>query len=275
MSHDYQDPKVFQKFVADRVKEYGLQVDITEEPSDLIVDGSRICLENLQRMVMLDTNYARETVYNYIEQIYFIGAAVGKMKKDFVVEHLMPNIKPNSFFASEADQGDSSKALKIPVVSQPNDTSTIFVVDFPRFTTGFTVKHMKDCALSIEEVQQIAQKNLDRQTEPSDVEVQKTRDGGRVAVFEKQDGYDAARLGLTGLFNLLAPQLGEAFYVAIPARDMFTAFSNSPEPFVKRMKETMEGRYANFPYQITPKLFRVTQEGITGADDAPAAPSAG
>jgi hypothetical protein len=94
-----------------------------------------------------------------------------------------------------------------------------------------------------------------------------SKEGGRAAILGQHDGYDAARLMLGGLYQRLAPQLGGDFYVAVPARDMFVAFSRGPEPFVRRLRERVDADYRRLPYPICPDFFFVTRDGVAGTKE--------
>ena len=89
-------------------------------------------------------------------------------------------------------------------------------------------------------------------------------DGGRAAIFNMQDGYDAARLLLDSLWVKLAPEFKGNFYVAAPARDMFMAISCGPDSFVEKLQDRIELDYKRMPYPISSDLFLVTQDGVAG-----------
>ena len=88
--------------------------------------------------------------------------------------------------------------------------------------------------------------------------------GGRAAIFNMQDGYDAARLLLDSLWVKLAPEFKGNFYVAAPARDMFMAISCGPDSFVEKLQNRIELDYKRMPYPISSDLFLVTQDGVAG-----------
>ena len=89
----------------------------------------------------------------------------------------------------------------------------------------------------------------------SEVQIVESKEGGRAAIISQHDGYDAARLLLSGLHNRLASQLGRNFYVATPARDMFVGLSASPEPFIHRLRDRVQQDFRRLPYPISPHFF--------------------
>ena len=82
--------------------------------------------------------------------------------------------------------------------------------------------------------------------------------------MSRQDGYDAARILLSRLYDRLAPELKGDFYVATPARDTFLALTYDPPEFVDRLKARIEADYKRLPYPITNSLFVVTRDGVAG-----------
>ena len=118
--------------------------------------------------------------------------------------------------------------------------------------------------LCAEDVDQIARENLDRYAPQMEVQIVESKEGGRAAIISEQDGYDAARLLLPGLYRRLAPQLGGDFFVATPARDMFVALSGRPTEFIDRVAERVAQDYQRLPYPITSEFFYVTMDGVAG-----------
>ena len=117
----------------------------------------------------------------------------------------------------------------------------------------------------MEDLEAYAKKNLDRYVPDLEVQLVESKEGGRAAILSEQDGYDAARLLLSGLFDRLAPQLGGDFLVATPARDMFVAMSRGPRDFVHRLHERVSVDYKRLPYPITSEFFYVTRDGVAGS----------
>ena len=110
----------------------------------------------------------------------------------------------------------------------------------------------------------IARENLDRYQPELKLQFVEARNGGRAAIFNVQDGYDAARLLLDSLWKRLAPEFKGNFYVAAPARDLFLAISCSPDQFVEKLQARILDDYKRMPYPISQDLFLVTQDGVAG-----------
>jgi uncharacterized protein YtpQ (UPF0354 family) len=145
-----------------------------------------------------------------------------------------------------------------------NGTVLLFVLDLPQVTVSLTLEQLIRWGVDCLEVEEIAKKNLERYSPELKIQVIESRDGGRAAILNEQDGYDAARLLLGKLHQRLAPELNGDFFVATPARDMFVALSCDPPDFVERLRKRVDQDYRRLPYPITRDLFVVTRDGVAG-----------
>jgi uncharacterized protein YtpQ (UPF0354 family) len=230
-------------------------------PRELVVEGRRLDLENLHRLVNHDLDRGQEIVEHYLEQL-FSGEtlSLATANFDFVKPRIMPRIQPETIF----DHLSREQVAHIPFV---NGTVVVFVIDLPQMTVSVTTEQILRWGVTPEELEQIARKNLERYTPELNFQLVQSKEGGKAAILSEQDGYDAARLLLTNLYSKLAPQLGHqggGFYVATPARDMFIAMSGGPEPFIDRLKSRVSQDYRRLPYPITSELFYVTRDGVAG-----------
>lgn len=262
-----QEPEAFSEQVAALLKrlqpEY--QVELTG-PRELIINGRRLDLENLYRMVNHEPDRGVEIVENYLEQLFTGDAAqLTQVSLDFARPRIMPRIQPETIFQHLSRE----LVAHVPFV---NDTVIVFVIDLPQMTVSITTEQIIRWGLTVHDLDDIARTNLDTYAPSLEVQLVESREGGKAAILSEQDGYDAARLLLSNLFRRLAPQLGGDFYVALPARDMFLALSPEPGRFVRRLKDRVEHDYKRLPYPITPNLFYVTRDGVAGtAESAEAA----
>jgi uncharacterized protein YtpQ (UPF0354 family) len=134
----------------------------------------------------------------------------------------------------------------------------------PQLTVSLTVEQMVKWGIDDIQIEEIAKENLERYSPELKIQVIESKDGGRAAILNEQDGYDAARLLLGKLHARLAPELHGDFFVATPARDMFVALSCDPPHFVERLQHRVDQDYRRLPYPITRDLFVVTQDGVAG-----------
>lgn len=254
-----QEPEAFAEQVAYMLRR--LQPEHAIElvgPRELVVDGRRLDLDNLYRLVNHDTDRGQEIVEHYLEQL-FAGdvTTLSTVSFDFAKPRIMPRIQPETIFSHLNRQ----QVAHVPFV---NGTAIIFVIDLPQMTVSVTTEQTIRWGVTPDELELIARENLDCYTPQLELQVVESKDGGRAAILAEQDGYDAARLLLSDLHKRLAPQLGGNFYVATPARDMFVALSHSPDPFLSRLKERVAEDYRRMPYPITDEFFYVTRDGVCG-----------
>lgn len=253
------EPEAFAECVAQMLRrlqpEYAIDL---VGPRELLVNGRRLDLENLFRMVNHEPGRGTEIVEHYLEQL-FAGESIqlATMSFDFARPRIMPRIQPETIF----DHLSREQVAHVPFV---NDTVIVFVTDLPHMTVSITTEQMLRWKVSTDVLEEIARENLDNYAPELEVQIVESKEGGKAAILGQHDGYDAARLLMTGMYERLAAQLGGDFFAAIPARDMFVAFSRSPAPFVQRLRERVEGDYRRLPYPICPDFFFVTRDGVAG-----------
>lgn len=244
-----------------RGRQPDFSVDLTG-PRELLVNGRRLDLENLFRMVRNEPDRSQEIIDHYIEQLFASDAArVMSMSLEFARPRIMPRIQPETIF----NHLDREQVAHVPFV---NNTVVVFVTDLPQMTVSITTEQVVRWGMCVEELELIARENLDAYAPELDVQFVESKEGGRAAILGHHDGYDAARLLMSDLYERLAPHLGGTdFLVATPARDMFVALSRGPERFVRRLHNRVEQDYKRLPYPITSDLFYVTRDGIAGGLD--------
>ena len=259
MANMPREPEAFAEHVAKCLRRIQPEYDVElVGPRELIINGRRLDLENLYRMVSHEPTRGVEIVEHYLDQLFSTDAGeLVEISFDLARPRVMPRIQPDSIF----DHLRRDLVAHVPFV---NDTSIVFVLDMPQMTVSITTEQMIRWGTTAEELELIARENL-RSYQP-DVEMQlvESKEGGRAAIVSEQDGYDAARLLLSGLFEKLAPELGGDFYVATPARDMFVAMSIAPSAFVDRLCDRVEHDFRRLPYPISSRLFYVTRDGVAG-----------
>lgn len=253
------EPEAFAEQVAAMLRRMqpGQTIDLVG-PRELIVDGRRLDLDNLYRLVNHDPEHGTEIVEHYLDQL-FAGDALtlAAAAFDFARPRIMPRIQPESIFTHL----NREQVAHVPFV---NGTVIVFVIDLPQMTVSVTSEQLVRWGVTAEELEVIARANLDAYQPHLELQIVESREGGRAAIVAEQDGYDAARLLLSDLHARLAPSLGGDFLVATPARDMFVALTARPDPFVNRLKGRVIQDYKRLPYPITADFFYVTRDGVAG-----------
>lgn len=255
------EPEAFAEQVAlmlrRRQPEHAIQL---AGPRELIVNGRRLDLDNLNRLVNRDPDRGTEIVEHYLDHLFSEESlSLGSASFDFARPRIMPRIQPETIFGHLTRE----QVAHVPFV---NSTVVVFVLDLPHMTVSVTTEQMIRWGVTPEDLDLIARQNLDAYVPDLSVQVVESREGGKAAIVSEQDGYDAARLLLSTLHRRLVPQLGGDFYVATPARDMFVAFTGGPDPFVQRLRNRVTSDFRRLPYPISPSLFWVTRDGVAGTE---------
>lgn len=257
------EPEAFAEQVVEMLRR--LHPDYVVEligPTEALVNGLRLDLENLYRLVAHDPTRGSEIVEQYLDHLFAGDAAsVEALPLDLARRMIMPRIHPETIF----ERRSREMVAHVPFV---NETVVLFVLDLPQMTVSVTTEQMIRWRLTAEELEEISRSNLDTYTPELELQFIESQEGGRAAVLAQHDGYDASRLLLSSLHRRLAPQLGGDFLVATPARDLFLAISSDPEPFVKRLQTRVERDFKRLPYPITSDLFLVTRDGVVGTKAA-------
>lgn len=259
------EPEAFAETVAAMLKRFQPEYAVDfAGPRELVVNGRRLDLENLFRMVNHEPTRGTEIVEHYLEQL-FAGDALQlvAMTLDFAKPRIMPRIQPEGIFQHLSRE----QVAHIPFV---NDTVVVFVTDLPHMTVSITTEQLLRWGITVDDAEEIARHNLHNYTPELEVQIVESKEGGRAAILSQHDGYDAARLLLDGIYDRLAGQLGGNFYVATPARDMFVGFSCGPDPFTRRLRDRVVHDFRRLPYPICPDFFLVTRDGVCGTKEATA-----
>lgn len=254
-----QEPEAFAERVAYllRTMQPDYSIELTG-PRELIVNGRRLDLENLYRLVNHDPDRGQEIIEHYLDQLFSGEAStLNTVGFDAVRHRVMPRIQPETIF----EHLSREQVAHVPFV---NGTVVVFVIDMPQMTVSVTTEQMVRWRVCGEEMEEVARENLQNMSREIELQVVTSKENGRAIIIAEQDGYDAARLLLTNLYGKLAPRLGGDFYVATPARDMFVALSIKPEPFVRRLSGRVLEDYRRLPYPITPEFYLVTRDGVAG-----------
>lgn len=259
MTHMPREPEAFSEQVVYILRRHFPDCEVEHAgPMDLCLDGRHLGLNNLYRMVLSNPDRGVDIVEDFLNQL-LEGDEISQisMPLSIIKSRIMPRIQPISIF----NQLDSEQVAHQHFV---NDTAILYVIDMPRMTVSITTEQLVHWGLSIDEMDRIARENLGQYQPELKLQLVDARDGGRAAIFNMQDGYDAARLLLDTLWTRLAPEFKGNFYVAAPARDMFMAISCGPDSFVEKLQERIVIDFRRLPYPISSDLFLVTQDGVAG-----------
>lgn len=253
------EPEAFAETVATLLQRMQPEYEVNlVGPRELLVNGRRLDLENLFRMVSHEPGRGQEIVEGFLDQL-FSGESleVGDMPLEFARPRIMPRIQPETIF----DHLSREMVAHTPFV---NNTVVVYVIDLPQMTVSITTEQVMRWGIDVDDVELIARENLDGYAPELEFQVIESKEGGRAVILAEQDGYDAARVLMSDFYSRLAPEMGGDFYVATPARDMLIAMSRGPRPFVDRLLDRVRDDHRRMPYAITSDLFYVCRDGVAG-----------
>lgn len=256
MVHVPQEPEAFTELIAKRFHQELRTADVQVSGSlELLIDGHRVDLDDLQRAVRGEEADANELIQRFIDAFVSTQRLIETpLPFEVVQPKILPQIRP-----LERLRGMRPGFM----ASQPfiNDTVILYMIDMKDAATPLSTEQLIKWGVDVDEIDRIARNNL--ASYQPELELQLFRsDDASAALFNTGDGYDASRLLLDQLYPKLAPELGGNFLVAIPTRDVFIAFPMEPKPFVDRLKTRIRDDFKSLPYPITSDLFLVTLDGV-------------
>jgi len=256
-----QEPQAFTDFIAQRFRQEmrTASVQVTK-PLELLVDGERVDLDDLQRAVRTEDEVG-ELVQRFIDA--FIGSRRlmdTPLPFDVVKSKIMPQIR-------SLDRLRGTRPGFIAAQPFINDTVILYMIDINGAATPLSTEQLIRWGVDVDQIDLIARQNL--AAFRPELELQLFRsDDASAALFNTGDGYDASRLLLEQLYCKLSPELGGNFLVAIPTRDVFIAFPQQPPQFIERLRKRIDDDFQSLPYPITSDLFLVTLDGVAPWRDA-------
>ncbi len=254
-----EDPADFARSVRTILKRIKPSIDVSlAAPGELIVDGRRLDIENLSRLVAADEDRGTEIVEQYLENLFDDETfSVTELSWEDAASRIMPRIQPETIF----EHLSRDLVAHVPFV---NNTVIVFVIDLPNMTVSVTTEQMLRWGKTAEDLDEVARDNLDLYAPSIEFKTVTSDEGGHAVLISMQDGYDASRLLMSDLFQTLAPELGGDFLVATPSRDMFLAIPQDDPSFVHQVESRVGEDYNRLPYPITDRLFYVCRDGIAG-----------
>lgn len=258
MSAAINDSKTFKDYVAKRIRVLFPDFNVKNcKGKNLLVNWWVLHLNDLERSVELGPQPKNEIVDHYLQNLF---DSLRNPLQDIYPARIMPRIQPVSIF-------NRLNRDKFPHIPFANGTVMVFVQDYPDRTISIDTNHLAKLNITVEKVKALALRNLEQCTPELEIKLVRGKEGRKAFISPSDDGYVSSRLCLTDLWKTLSGHLGGEFYAAIPARDRFVAFSTGPKPFVKKMRAQIAHDHKTLPYPITPKLFSVTESGISGLEE--------
>lgn len=163
---------------------------------------------------------------------------------------LRPQLMPESYLE------------KMDLVSKPFGGGIVlgFVVDDAETYSYVTRKDADRWVVSDDEIQQLAVENLN--VASRGIELTLFPEPNAFAAIDTLDGYDAARIVVQGIRNILAEDLGYPFHFAVPNRDFLICWTTNCEmEFADEMRTKVSQDFGERPYPLSASVFAVSAEG--------------
>jgi uncharacterized protein YtpQ (UPF0354 family) len=123
--------------------------------------------------------------------------------------------------------------------------------------------------VTAEEAWEQALDNLDAASTDIELQVFEADGGGKYAIIESGDGYDAARILLPSVRANVADQLGEPYIGAVPTRD-FLIFWQADFPLYKKFLDQVKVEFGNGgDHALSPELFRFEGDKVEVSEITP------
>lgn len=225
----------------------------------LLVWGESVDLENLYRLVRNNPERREEIVAEIAKGILIAHLPDGIACLELVRSSIFPRVASDSVF----DKVSRDTVAHLPFV---NGTSILFMLDFPSSVISITVEDLLRWGVTIEELDQIARRNLSNRAPNLSPRIIEVKAGEFSVMLEEKDSNDAARILLPDLYSRLAPQLGGDFLVGLPTRDVFVAVRAAAWGQVRELEERIGWYFRNSAFPLSRRLFLVTRDGVAGTE---------
>lgn len=223
------------------------------QPFSMRVNGHVASLENVYRMAQMQPEDTNHHIDRWVVEL--LRAGEGTPDQGGTLEELRDRILP--------------MVLPVPAINDVMVSQTIvdglsvaYAIDNDRTIAYIPKAHFDTWDISIDDLHEIALKNLMAKSEALEAQVAQD-DSGNVSLilFQKLDGYDASRLLLPTLHEKLAGYLGTPFVAGVPNRDILLCFRND-DGTLGNLKKQIAEDFKSMPHQVTDRLFLVTPDGI-------------
>ena len=220
-----------------------------------------VYLSNLFREVRSSPARRASIIKGFVEKVTQPTAMqIGQETWEDAQGSIVPMLKPRSYLNPDGPTQHllTSEWLNDVVICYVIHSKKIF-----RFVTGWDVNRWGTDAQTLH---QIAIANLAARPWPHELFGARAKDSGRVIVVHTEDGLASSRMLHPDLHSLFQNALGRTFWAGIPCRDRLVLYSDRKQ-LKQRIGRQLRKDHDTSAYQITPRSFLVTRDGIAPAVD--------
>jgi hypothetical protein len=214
------------------------------------------------------TSLAQQVKAKPADEEKLVAEHIGRLPFSKLTESLrgMPLPKPEKWFPRLIPQKriDAMPAVQKPALRDfHEDIRIVLVAEFPHGDLYITQHDLDEQKLAFHDALTSACVNLAAYMRRSSVRAGPGPDGKTAMMIVDGHKHAAAAVLLPDFPKSFGAELGEEFFVTIPAFDQLIAFRTEPEVFVNNMLMTAKRAYDQSDYGVTPQLFKVDPESVT------------
>jgi uncharacterized protein YtpQ (UPF0354 family) len=263
--HITRDEELFMRKVANdvlaRLREKNPDQDYEYDDKGIRGKNHVVFLSNIYREVRASPHRQKEIIKNFVAGLnQSTQMDLGHEIWDEAQYQIVPVLKPKDYIKSEGptQHMHTTEWLADVLICYAIKSKKIF-----RFVTGWDLRRWE---ITPETLHERAIQNLSELPWPKRLEGSRDRDGGRVILVETNDSLASSRLLHPDLYRIFSGPLGSPFWAGIPNRQTLVTFSDRKH-IKKRLRRTLKKDHDSSAYQITPRPFLVTRDGIAPAVD--------
>ncbi|MFN8485766.1 MAG: DUF1444 family protein [Anaerolineae bacterium] len=166
---------------------------------------------------------------------------------------LLPQIKDAAFIRDAASQGQT-------LASRPfaGDLSVVYVADTPSVMRYITQADLRAQGWTLDQLDQLALDNL-RQRATTTPFTQANQGMQTAFISATSDGYDAARILLPAVHEMLAQRLWGRLLFGIPTRDILVVIGDGDPAYVKQVAARVRNDFEGRPFPLSPHLYTLDE----------------
>jgi hypothetical protein len=255
--NDLDEQRAFQHMVHKLASELfpEKKIEICDDPLTLLRDGGVVGITNLKAEFLLSSKtdaVLKELIQSKFGLLFAKPDDEDDSNWETVKSMLMPQLMPESFV----------RRAPIELVHKQfgDDVSIGIVIDSESSYAYANVDNIDAWGVGVDEIFETALENLNERSRGIAMEAFPGKNG--FFVVNTMDGFDAARIFLPKLQDLIAEHLGLPFYAGVPNRDFLICWSKAGDAdFQESMRSQVAKDSEERPYPLSGKVFEVSENG--------------
>ncbi|MFN8475059.1 MAG: DUF1444 family protein [Anaerolineae bacterium] len=187
------------------------------------------------------------------QQALTVPGSVAGVEQRAAISALLPQIKDEAFIRDAARQGQT-------LVSRPfaDKLSVVYVADAPSIMRYITQADLRTQGWTAQNLDEVALENL-RERANTTAFTQANQGMQTAFISATGDGYDAARILLPALHQVLAQRVWGRLLFGIPTRDILVVIGDGDAAYVKQVAARVRNDFESRPFPLSPHLYTMDQ----------------